>query len=119
VMEIFGAAVEKRNGMEWAVGIERIDGMNVRVASERVEAEMFDVLLVTYDPVVRIVKIGKGPGKGKKVRHLNVVKDVSKIEEWRGGVLQVVVPGFGNDGFERVVMLQQGAGGPIVAALKI
>lgn len=119
VMEIFGAAVEMRNKMEWAVAIERLNGMNVRVASERVEADLFDMLLITYDPVVRTVKIGKRPGKGKKVRHVNIVKDVSKIEEWRGGVLQVGVPDFGNDGLDRVVVLQQGAGGPIFAALKM
>lgn len=120
VMEIFGRAVEMRNGMDWGVGIERVDATSVRVASERVDVEeLCDVLLVTYDPVVRSVKVGKGTSKGKKVRHANVVKDVSKIEEWRGGVLQVGVQDFGEDGFERVVILQQGSGGPIVAALKM
>jgi hypothetical protein len=50
---------------------------------------------------------------------VNVVKDVSKIEEWQGGVKQVAMPEFGMDEFDGVVILQQGNGGPIVVALKL
>jgi hypothetical protein len=66
VMEIFGKAVEARNGMGWAVGIEKIDAMNLRIASEHTEAELYDVLLVTYDPVVRVVKMGRVRERGRR-----------------------------------------------------
>ena len=77
------------------------------------------MLLITYDPSSETVKIGKGPNKGKKLVHQNLVKDVSKIEEWNGGIKQVALPEFGRDGFERVVVLQHGNGGAIVAAHKL
>ena len=80
---------------------------------------MYDVLLIVYDPENRKVKIEKGENQGKNMAHLNVVKEVVKIEEWSGGVRNVAVPQVGGEGLERVVIVQQGPGGAIVAALKI
>ena len=120
VNEIINRAIEARNTMAWAVGFEGIPQENaLRIASDRTESEVFDLLLVTYDSSSETVKIGKGPNKGKKLVHQNLVKDVSKIEEWNGGIKQVALPEFGRDGFERVVVLQQGNGGAIVAAHKL
>lgn len=50
---------------------------------------------------------------------MNVVKDVVKIEEWSGGVRNVAVPEVGAEGLKKVVLVQEGNGGAIVAALKL
>ena len=77
------------------------------------------MLVIVYDPKSVTVKVEKGPNKRKKMEHRNVVKDVVKIEEWSGGVRNVSVPQIGGEGLERVVVVQQGQGGLIVAAVKI
>ena len=72
--------------MDWAIGFEGLPPENaLRIASDRTESEAFHVLLVTYDPSSDTVKPGQGLNKGKKLSHQNAVKDVSKIEEWKGG----------------------------------
>ncbi|KIW12789.1 hypothetical protein PV08_07976 [Exophiala spinifera] len=119
VNNIIAQAMEKRNGITWALGIDRI-GNELRLASEIPEADMvYDVLVVTYDPEVQTVKVGKGPNKGKKVPHRNVVKEIAKIGEWKGGIESIALPQFRRDGFERVALVQGGMGGPILAALKL
>ncbi len=119
VNQIIVQAMEKRNGMTWALGIDRV-GSELRLASELSEADMvYDVLLVTYDPALQTVKVGKGPNKGKKVPHRNVVKELMKIGEWKGGIETLPLPTPTNYGYERVALVQGGIGGPIVAALKL
>lgn len=119
VTDILSKAIETRNNMDFAVGLEKASNYELKIASERAETEKFDVVLITYDPRTETVKIGKGPNKGKKVPHKNVVKDIAKIEEWEGGNKTIPLPEFGSDGLERVVALQKGDGGQIVAALKL
>ena len=119
VTEILSKAIEARNNAAYSVGIDKIGENEVRIASEQVEAEHHDVLVIVYDPKSVTVKVEKGPNKRKKMEHRNVVEDVVKIEEWSGGVRNVSVPQIGGEGLERVVVVQQGQGGVIVAAVKI
>ncbi|KAL6250950.1 hypothetical protein RBB50_001158 [Rhinocladiella similis] len=119
VNQIIAQAMEKRNAMTWALGVDRV-GDELRLASELSEADMvYDVLIVTYEPQVQTIKVGKGPNKGKKVPHRNVVKDVGKIGEWKGGIEAIPLPDFTRDGFERVALVQGGMGGPVIAAMKL
>ena len=118
VSEVLSKAIEARNHMDWSVGIDIIAG-GLRIASDRTETEIHDVLLIAYTPGSETVKVEKGPNKRKKMMHMNIVRDIAKIEEWAGGMKNVTLPDFGGDGLGRVVVLQQGAGGPIVAALKL
>ncbi|KIX95140.1 uncharacterized protein Z520_09056 [Fonsecaea multimorphosa CBS 102226] len=112
-------AMELRNGMTWALGIDRV-GNDLRLAAEAPEADMvYDVLIVKYDPVLQTVKPRAGPNKSKKIPHRNVVKELMKIGEWSGGISRVALPNFKEDGFERVALVQGGVGGPIIAALKL
>ncbi len=119
VNDILSKAIETRNNMDWAVGLEKASNYELKIASEKTETEKYDVILVTYDPQTELVKIGSGPNKGKKMPHTNLVKDLAKIEEWEGGNKVIPLPEFGADGFNRVVLLQQGEGGQIVAALQV
>ncbi len=119
VNEIIMKAMELRNGMTWVVGIDRM-GNELRLASDIPEADMvYDILVVSYDPNLQIVKPGKGPNKGTKIPHRNIVKDLTKIGEWNGGISMVALPIVKNDAYERVAMVQGGMGGPIIAALKL
>ncbi|KAJ9639755.1 uncharacterized protein PV06_10842 [Exophiala oligosperma] len=120
VGQIISQAMEKRNAAGWALGVDRVGHGEIKLASELSEADTtYDVLVVAYDPETQTVKVGKGPNKGKKVPHRNVVKEVSKIGEWKGGIENIPLPDPGRDGFERVVLVQGGMGGPIVAAMKL
>jgi hypothetical protein len=118
VQEIMGKAMETRNGMDWAVGIEAVSG-GLKIASEKSEAETFDVLVIFYKPGSETVKVEKGPNKRKKMVHVNTVRDIVKVEEWSGGYKIVPLPDFGNDGLEKVAVVQGSGAGPIVAALKL
>ena len=119
VTDVLSKAIESRNSMEWSVGIEVVSPTELRIASETGETESYDVILITYDPRPDNVKIGKGPNKRKKLEHINIVKDLVKIEEWAGGVQQVPVPENSDAKLQRVAILQKGQGGPIVAATKL
>lgn len=119
VNQVIMKSMELRNGMTWAVGVDRV-GNELRIASEIAEADMaYDILVVKYDPMLQTVKVGKGPNKGNKVPHRNVVKELMKIGEWRGGISMLALPSMKRDGYERVVLVQGGIGGPIIAALKL
>lgn len=119
INEVISKAMEIRNNMQWAVGLDRV-GNDLRIASEMPEADqLYNVYVVTYQPTQQTVKIGKGPNKGKKVPHRNIVRELMQVGEWRGGIEQIPLPAFRNDGYERVAIVQGGIGGPIIGALKL
>jgi hypothetical protein len=76
-----------------------------------------DVVLIAYEPKSENVKVGKGPNKGKKLEHRNIVKSITKIGEWNGGHAEFPLPAPAYSGTENVVIVQAGGqGGAIVAA---
>ena len=118
INEVITKAMEARNNMQWAVGLDRV-GNDLRIASEMSEADVYDIYIVKYEPTTQTVKIGKGPNKGKKVPHRNIVRELMKVGEWKGGIETIPLPAFRNDGYERAVLVQGGLGGPIIAALRL
>ncbi len=118
VSQVLSKAIEARNNQDWSVGLEAGPG-GLKIASERIETEVYDVLMITYTPGPETVKVEKGPNKRKKMVHANIVRDIAKIEEWAGGNKTVPLPELPRDGQERVAILQQSNGGPMVAALKL
>lgn len=81
-----------------------------------------DVITAVYRASDDSIKIGKGPNKGKKLVHRNVVTDVIKLGEWQGGDMVLALPAARSSmqhGTEAVVFVQAGPGGPIIAANKI
>lgn len=119
INEVISKAMDVRNNMQWAVGVDRV-GDHLRIASEMPEADqLYNVYVVAFQPAQQIIKVGKGPNKGKKVPHRNVVRELTQIGEWRGGIEQIPLPAFRNDGYERVAIVQGGIGGPIIAALRL
>ncbi|KAK5938900.1 hypothetical protein PMZ80_009092 [Knufia obscura] len=118
VSDIIARARDMGNQMAWSIGIDRF-GEELFIKSDRSEAETHDIVVVSYDPRSQIVKVGKGTNKGKKMPYRNLVSDVQKIGEWRGGEVKVELPQFGQDKMERVVLVQGQQGGPVVSALKV
>lgn len=117
--EILSRAIQARNDSPLSVGMERADATRVKIASETIETEVHDVVVISYEPKPEVVKVGKGPNKGKKLEHRNVVREVVKIEEWAGGPKVLELLEMPSNGLEHVLVLQQGVGGPIVAACKL
>jgi hypothetical protein len=119
--DIVAGARESRLQMPWHIVVDTND-MELRIDSDGMEVGSFDICLVNYDPKMQVVKVGKGPNKGKKITHRNMVKEIIKIGEWYGGNLTIALPDMRQmigTGLETVAIVQGGMGGPVVAAQKI
>ncbi|KAH8680955.1 thioredoxin-like protein [Xylariales sp. PMI_506] len=83
---------------------------------------LYDILFVTYGDGTEVVKITKGPNKGKKVSHKNVVREISKIGEWKGGDAFYQLPALPTElapGTAAAVIVQAPGSGPIIAVAKV
>ena len=77
------------------------------------------ILLVTYDPRVRAVPIKAGENSGRTLPHRNIVSGLRNLGRWNGTAQRIALPPHGDAALARAVLLQQGEGGPILAARKI
>jgi hypothetical protein len=121
IMDLTSRAQAIGQAMDWHIYLDANDS-EIRIDSDRSEAQSHDILVVLYRSGEEVVKVGKGPNKGIKLRHRNVVKQVTKIGEWTGGNQVLALPtarGSMKAGEEAVVLVQDGSGGAIVAAVKI
>jgi hypothetical protein len=74
--------------------------------------------LVRYDPRTIAVPIRAGENGGRTIAHRNIVRALVPLGPWRGAPLRVAIP-TDRDGLAGAILLQQGVGGPIVAARRI
>ena len=124
IANIVARSREANAGLGWKVYLD-VNDTDARIDPDKVEAdggEVYDVVLAVYDPRPQTVKVKKGVNKGVKLEHRNVVKELTKVGEWRGGDLTVPLPTTQASlpqGHEAVVFLQVPAGGKIVAAAKL
>jgi hypothetical protein len=118
VLEIVARAKRERLGLGTRVGIF-VEGRELMIRDEAGEAGMYDVLLVVFDSREQSVEIKRGENRGRTLAHWNLVKEIRKIGEWRGGNAIVGLPESLEDGLERVVILQAGVGGVISAAHRV
>jgi hypothetical protein len=77
------------------------------------------VLLVTYDPRERAVPVKAGENNGRTLPHRNIVTDLRAAGSWTGKPLHVAVTAPRDPALRTAVLVQQGAGGPILAAAKL
>jgi hypothetical protein len=121
--EIYSRAVTARNDSPLAVGIEKVSNGVLKIGCEAMDTspKVFDVVVISYRGKSETVKVGGGPNKRTKMVHVNVVRDMTKIDEWVGGPKVVELPDMSGmeGGLEHVVVLQNGLGGMIVAACKL
>jgi hypothetical protein len=76
-----------------------------------------DVWLVRYDPNIVQVPIKRGENTGKTLPHRNVVRELTRLGDWTGGARSFAIPA-GPAGLKTAILVQAGAGGPILAAAK-
>ena len=76
------------------------------------------VWLVDYDPRRVPVAIRAGENGGRTLPHRNIVKRMTSIGTWNGKLTVYPLPAA-IAGTSRVLLVQSGVGGPIVAARKI
>jgi hypothetical protein len=76
-----------------------------------------DVWLVRYDPNTVQVPVKRGENTGKTLPHKNVVRELTRLGDWAGGQKTYAIPA-GPAGLKTAVLIQAGAGGPILAAAR-
>jgi hypothetical protein len=77
-----------------------------------------DIWLVRYDPRAVDVAIKAGENGGRTLPHRNIVRELVKIGSWRGGKASFTLPAATLPGLVTAALVQQGPGGPIVAAAR-
>jgi hypothetical protein len=95
--------------------------VNVTPESVRVgagENRRADIWLVRFDPRTVEVPIGRGENSGLTLPHRNVVKELVKLGNWSGRPETLQLPKASQAGLKDAVLLQEGAGGPILAAAR-
>lgn len=76
------------------------------------------VWVVRYDPRTIDVAINAGENGGRTIPHRNVVRDLTSLGQWQGKSASFTLPSA-PAGLATAVLVQQGKGGPIVAARRI
>ena len=94
-----------------------VKGANVTVAAGKA-AKPATVWLVAYDPRNVAVPVRAGENSGRTLPHRNIVKQLVAIGSWNGKAASYTAPAA-PAGLKRAVLVQAGAGGPIVAAARL
>ena len=95
-----------------------VTGNAVEVAAGETETDA-TLWLVRYDPQSVEVPIGWGENGGRMLPHRNIVHELVDLATWSGDTVRAVLPAATRDGLSTAVILQQGKGGPIIAARKV
>lgn len=77
------------------------------------------VWLVQYDPRTQNVPINAGENGGRTLPHRDIVRGLQSLGTWTGAARAYDLPAAGNPTYRTAVLIQQGKGGPLVAALRI
>ncbi len=105
-----------RQGRLRAVPSLKIDGASVVVDAGK--GQTATVWLVRYDPVERQVAIRAGENGGRTLPHRNIVRELIRLGEWSGSGVRYMLAVAKEPRLRSAVFIQQGAGGPIIAAIK-
>ena len=80
------------------------------------DVQKADVWLVRYDPNIVEVPIGRGENGGRTLPHKNVVKELVRLGDWLGTERSYDFPAATRAGLREAILVQAGAGGPIIAS---
>lgn len=94
-----------------------IAGSQVTVAAAPTD-KTATVWLVAYDPRTVQVPIRAGENNGRTLPHRNIVKQLVSLGSWNGKAASYTAPAT-PAGLKRAVLVQAGAGGAIVAAVRL
>jgi hypothetical protein len=78
-----------------------------------------DVWLVRYDPRIVQVPVKRGENAGRTLPHRNVVRELIRLGRWSGHAQTFVLPPTTDNQLKTAVLVQAGAGGPILAAARL
>jgi len=95
-----------------------IGGGGIRLSAAAVRAPA-TVWLVRYDPKVREVPIRAGENGGRTLPHRDIVRQLVRLGPYTGKSAGYPLPAAGEPGLRSAVLVQQGLGGPIIAARKL
>ncbi len=76
------------------------------------------IWLVRFDPNIVQVPITRGENGGSTLPHRNVVKALVKLGDWSGKAQSYRLPKAAQPGWRSAILIQKGAGGPILAAAR-
>jgi hypothetical protein len=93
----------------------RLGKTDLSVGSGNAPAGGADIWLVTYDPRLLEVPVGRGENAGRTVPHKNVVHSLERIGVWRGGETDLPLP-MAVLGLRRAVLVQAPHAGAVLAA---
>jgi hypothetical protein len=97
--------------IDYAGGVVRIGpGRPARPAS---------VWLVRYDPRTIEVSVGRGENEGRTLPHRDIVTGLWRLGSWDGSAASFKIPAAMAAGGAHAILVQEGTGGPIVAARRI
>jgi hypothetical protein len=96
-----------------------IVGSAGRVTIGKAVAKPALVWLVRYDPRVSNVPIRAGENGGRTLPHRNIVRSLQMLGRWRGESVSFAVPPSSDRAYRSAVLVQQGRGGPIIAARRL
>lgn len=77
------------------------------------------VWLVQYDPRLHKISVRAGENRGKTLPHRNVVRLLQRLGVWRGKEVSFDLPEPKDAAYESAVLVQEGRGGPIIAAARL
>ena len=76
------------------------------------------IWLVRYAPRNIAVPIRAGENDGRTLDHRNIVRSLDALGSWRGSPVSFALPS-GDPLYRTAILVQQGKGGPIIAAARI
>ncbi len=94
-----------------------IAGSQVTIAAAPTDKSA-TVWLVGYDPRTVQVPIRAGENNGRTLPHRNIVRQLAALGNWNGKAASYTAPAT-PAGLKRAVLVQAGAGGAIVAAVRL
>lgn len=109
VEDLVGRAVPP-SGVE----VQLLDG-RVQIGRGAAPADGADVWLVSYDPDIVQVPVGRGENSGRTLPHTHVVHTLDHLGQWSGAASSFNI-GNAEAGLRLAVLVQQKNGGKILAA---
>jgi hypothetical protein len=113
--EVRSAVAEEAERRERVPAV-RFNGTRVAIGQAPVASEGADVWLVRYAPGSRVVEVREGDNRGVAVRHVNVVREIVSLGQWRGRAASFDLPELADQSLEEVVLVQSRSDGRILAA---
>jgi hypothetical protein len=95
-----------------------LDGTSLRLGTA-MAGKASTVWLVRYDPRSRNVPIRAGENSGRTLPHRGIVRELIKLGDWTGPSASYSLPQANERGLSSAILVQRGAGGPIIAARKL